>query len=177
MYSSLALLRFFVSVSERAAASRHGMAVRTAVSFGAVVDMQGQRARHDILFVDGIGDQLFGELRGFLRSAVQDLEVSTRLPGTLRFYRGCACTLPGLLSLVQHRASTLWHRLHGTRHRALQSLAAQHGVTLDAAFAAHPARFKGIAPRSPSVPLVVWINPPKKDTTPTTITPNCSLNS
>jgi hypothetical protein len=27
--------------------------------------MQGQRAGHDILFVDGIGDQLLGEFRGF----------------------------------------------------------------------------------------------------------------
>jgi transposase InsO family protein len=57
------------------------------------------------------------------------------------------------------------------------ALTAQRGVTLDAAFAAHPARFKGIAPRPTSVPLAVWINPPKKDITPPTITPNCSLNS
>ena len=57
------------------------------------------------------------------------------------------------------------------------ALTAQRGVTLDAAFAAHPARFKGIAPQPPSVPLAVWINPPKKEITPQTITPNCSLNS
>jgi putative transposase len=57
------------------------------------------------------------------------------------------------------------------------ALTAQRGVTLDAAFAAQPARFKGIAPRPPSVPLAVWINPPKKETTALTIKPNCSLNS
>jgi putative transposase len=57
------------------------------------------------------------------------------------------------------------------------ALTAQRGVTLDAAFAAHPARFKGIAPQPPSVPLAVWINPPKKETAPPTITHNCSLNS
>jgi putative transposase len=57
------------------------------------------------------------------------------------------------------------------------ALTVQRGVTLDAAFAAHPARFKGIAPQPPSVPLVVWINPPKKEITPQIITPNCSLNS
>jgi transposase InsO family protein len=57
------------------------------------------------------------------------------------------------------------------------ALTTRRGITLDAAFAAHPVRFKGIAPRPPSVPLAVWINPPKKDITPPTITPNCSLNS
>jgi putative transposase len=55
-------------------------------------------------------------------------------------------------------------------------LTAQRGVTLDAAFAAHPARFKGIAPQPPSVPTSVWINPPNKETTPA-IRPHCSLNS
>jgi len=57
------------------------------------------------------------------------------------------------------------------------ALTAQRGITLNAAFAAHPARFKGIAPQPPTVPLAVWINPPKKETTPQTITPHCSLNS
>jgi putative transposase len=45
--------------------------------------------------------------------------------------------------------------------RATQ-LTAQRVVTLDVAFIAHPARFKGIAPRPSSVPLTAWINPPKK---------------
>jgi putative transposase len=57
------------------------------------------------------------------------------------------------------------------------ALTAQRGFTLDAAFAVHPARFKGVAPRPPSVPLAVWINPPKKETTAPIIKPNCSLNS
>jgi len=53
----------------------------------------------------------------------------------------------------------------------------QRAITLDAAFAAHPARFKGLTPQPPSVPAAVWINPPKKETTSPIITPNCSLNS
>ncbi|HXQ64715.1 MAG TPA: DDE-type integrase/transposase/recombinase [Steroidobacteraceae bacterium] len=57
------------------------------------------------------------------------------------------------------------------------ALTAQRTVTLDAAFAAHPARFKGVAPRPPNLPTAVWINPPTKDTTPPAITPKCSLNS
>jgi putative transposase len=35
--------------------------------------------------------------------------------------------------------------------------------TLDAAFHAHPARFKGRAPRPPQAPTAVWINPPALD--------------
>jgi putative transposase len=57
------------------------------------------------------------------------------------------------------------------------ALTARRGITLDAAFAAHPLRFKGNPPRPPSVPLAVWINPPKKDNASPTITSNCSLNS
>jgi putative transposase len=56
-------------------------------------------------------------------------------------------------------------------------LTEQRGVTLNAAFVAHPARFKGVAPRPPTVPLAAWINPPKKENTAPTITPICSLNS
>ena len=50
-------------------------------------------------------------------------------------------------------------------------------LALDAAFTAHPARFKGVAPQPPGVPTAVWINPPKKDAAPPAITTNCSLNS
>ena len=56
------------------------------------------------------------------------------------------------------------------------ALTARRGVTLDAAFAAHPSRFKGVAPQPPTVPTSVWINPPKKEIAPQAITPHCSLN-
>jgi hypothetical protein len=42
-----------------------------------------------------------------------------------------------------------------TEHRA---------ITLDAAFAAHPIRFKGVAPLPPALPPAAWINPPKNET-------------
>ena len=56
------------------------------------------------------------------------------------------------------------------------ALTARRGATLDAAFAAHPSRFKGVAPQAPTVPTSVWINPPKKEIAPQAITPHCSLN-
>ena len=56
------------------------------------------------------------------------------------------------------------------------ALTARRGATLDAAFAAHPFRFKGVTLQAPTVPTSVWINPPKKETAPQSITPYCSLN-
>jgi putative transposase len=53
----------------------------------------------------------------------------------------------------------------------------QRAVVLDAAFASHPMRFKGIAPKPPALPTAAWINPPKKESAPSSITPNCSLIS
>ena len=40
----------------------------------------------------------------------------------------------------------------------------QRELTLEAAFNAHPKRFKGNVPRPPELPTAVWINPPKKET-------------
>ena len=46
------------------------------------------------------------------------------------------------------------------------ALTQRRAVTLDAAFAANPNRFKGLAPKPPELPTAAWINPPKKDSTP-----------
>jgi putative transposase len=54
---------------------------------------------------------------------------------------------------------------------------AQRAITLDGAFAAHRIRFKGIAPKPPRLPTAAWINPPKKESTPPSITSTCSLIS
>jgi putative transposase len=52
----------------------------------------------------------------------------------------------------------------------------QRAITLDAAFAAHPIRFKGVAPKPPALPTAAWINPPQKEPTQAPIKPSCSLN-
>lgn len=76
-----------------------------------------------------------------------------------------------------HRHSGIGLMPPDTVHYGLDAeLTARRGVALDAAFAAHPARFKGVAPRPPSVPTAAWINPPHKETNPY-ITPARSLNS
>ena len=57
------------------------------------------------------------------------------------------------------------------------ALTKNRAITLDAAFAAHPIRFKGVAPKPPALPAAAWINPPKKQPKPESIKPACSLIS
>ena len=57
------------------------------------------------------------------------------------------------------------------------ALTAQRALTLDTAFAANPIRFKGRAPKPPTLPTAAWINPPKKESSPTSIIPTRSLIS
>ncbi len=57
------------------------------------------------------------------------------------------------------------------------ALTAQRAVTLQAAFIAHPERFKGRVPQPPKLPVAAWINPPKKETSQTATTSSCSLIS
>jgi putative transposase len=62
-------------------------------------------------------------------------------------------------------------------YRHDNQLTVERGVTLMTAFAAHPQRFKGLAPKPPVVPASVWINPPIQEiATPTIIIPG-PLNS
>jgi putative transposase len=49
---------------------------------------------------------------------------------------------------------------HTVHHGHDRQLTEERGVTLMAAFAAHPERFKGLAPTPNQVPKSVWINPP-----------------
>ncbi len=79
---------------------------------------------------------------------------------------------------TEHRHSGIALMPPDTEHYGRSAaLTVQRGITLDAAFAAHPARFKGVALRPPAVPNAVWINPPKQETVTPLITPICSLIS
>ena len=61
-------------------------------------------------------------------------------------------------------------------HYRAAAMFQQREVTLEAAFRANPNRFKGNAPRPPKLPIAVWINPPKKETTDKTTTQTSTLN-
>jgi putative transposase len=59
----------------------------------------------------------------------------------------------------------VFFRWYNTVHHGYaERLTEQRGATLMAAFADHPQRFKGLAPKPPAVPTAAWINPPKKET-------------
>lgn len=61
---------------------------------------------------------------------------------------------------------------HTVHYRHDRQLTQERGVTLMAAFAAHPQRFKGFAPQPAKVPESVWINPPiEESVTPKIIIP------
>ena len=77
-----------------------------------------------------------------------------------------------------HRHSGIGFMTPDTVHHGrAAALTRQRTITLAAAFAAHPKRFKGHAPRPPRVPEAVWINPPRKnEVPPTALTDTCSLN-
>ena len=66
---------------------------------------------------------------------------------------------------------------HTVHYGHANQLTEQRGATLMTAFAAHPQRFKGLAPKPPAVPTAVWINPPKKEIVSPGIIIPCSLNS
>jgi putative transposase len=52
----------------------------------------------------------------------------------------------------------------GQVHRGeVELVLAERGRALDAAFLAHPERFKGRQPLAPAAPVAVWINPPALD--------------
>jgi putative transposase len=66
---------------------------------------------------------------------------------------------------------------HTVHYGRAQELTRTRCATLDAAFLAHPERFKRVAPRPPELPVAAWINPPKQKESQTRIKLDaCSLN-
>jgi putative transposase len=51
---------------------------------------------------------------------------------------------------------------HAVHHGQANALFKQRADTLNAAFVAHPNRFKGNCPQPPTLPIAAWINPPKR---------------
>lgn len=76
----------------------------------------------------------------------------------------------------EHRHGGIgWMAPTAVHHGTAAALTERRALTLDAAFAANPSRFKGRAPKPPVLPIAAWINPPKKESTPTSITHARSL--
>jgi putative transposase len=77
-----------------------------------------------------------------------------------------------------HRHSGIGYMTpHAVHHHEAVALNLQRAETLNAAFIAHPRRFRGIVPKPPALPTAAWINPPKtKEITPLTLNNTCTLN-
>jgi transposase InsO family protein len=76
-----------------------------------------------------------------------------------------------------HRHSGIGYMTpHAVHHGEAAAMHLQRAETLNAAFLAHPRRFRRIAPRPPALPTAAWINPPKKEITPPTLNTVCTLN-
>ena len=88
------------------------------------------------------------------------------------------CRHPEVLIVVDRCHSGIGFMPPDTVHyERSTALTEKRAATLDIALAAHPSRFKGIAPRPPRLPLAVWINPPIKKKTPQSSHPIAPLNS
>ena len=80
---------------------------------------------------------------------------------------------------TQHRHSGIAYMTpHSVHNGHAQTMLLTRQATLDAAFAAHPNRFKGKRPMPAVLPSAAWINPPQKEvcTTPIINTNLCAVN-
>jgi putative transposase len=69
-----------------------------------------------------------------------------------------------------HRHSGIGYMTpHAVHYGEAVALNLQRADTLNAAFIAHPRRFRGIAPKPPELPTAAWINPPKRELIPHTL--------
>ena len=100
----------------------------------------------------------------YLRGAVQDAQVPARLPRALRQHRGCPRPLPAFFPWYndEHRHSGIGFMTPAAVHFGhAAAIDEKRPRVLQAAYAAHPTRFKGRVPTPPALPDVVGINLPK----------------
>ena len=78
-----------------------------------------------------------------------------------------------------HRHSGIGYMTpHSVHYGHAQALLVTRQAALDAAYLAHPARFKSKRPSTHPIPTAVWINPPPMETTNTFQQPQpCTVNS
>jgi putative transposase len=78
---------------------------------------------------------------------------------------------------TMHRHSGIGYMTpHSVHYGLAQTLHTTRQATLEAAFAAHPIRFKGKTPQPHAMPAAAWINPPPQETTATQKPQPCTVN-
>ena len=77
-----------------------------------------------------------------------------------------------------HRHSGIGYMTpHSVHYGLAQAMRTARQVTLDAAFLAHPKRFKSKNPQPPELPTAAWINPPQQESITLNKTQPCTVNS
>ena len=77
-----------------------------------------------------------------------------------------------------HRHSGIGYMTpHSVHHGQAQAMFIQRQATLDAAFLAHPNRFKNRNPQPHALPTAAWINPPPQEKYPANNHQPCAVNS
>ena len=66
---------------------------------------------------------------------------------------------------------------HSVHYGLAKEMRAARQITLDAAFLAHPNRFKSRNPQPPAMPMAAWINPPQKEIATAFNQQPCTVNS
>jgi putative transposase len=66
---------------------------------------------------------------------------------------------------------------HSVHYGLAKEMHTARQITLDAAFLAHPNRFKSKNPQPPAMPTAAWINPPQKETVTAINQQPCTVNS
>jgi putative transposase len=98
-----------------------------------------------------------------LGGAIQDAEVSVRIPNTLRLDPGRPAALSRLLpwyNTEHHHAGLGLLTPADVHHGLAEQRVAARATVLATAYATHPERFLAGLPHPPAPPVEVWINPP-----------------
>lgn len=66
---------------------------------------------------------------------------------------------------------------HNVHYGHAHAMRITRQATLDAAFHAHPKRFKSKSPQPPALPTAAWINPPQQESTTLNKPLPCTVNS
>ena len=86
-------------------------------------------------------------------------------------------TTVGKFALLARAAGIGFMTPHSVHYGYASDIRVKRQDALDAAFLAHPQRFKDRRPRPHALPTAAWINPPKQESLTAAInTPPCAVN-
>jgi putative transposase len=104
----------------------------------------------------------------FSESQFKTLKYRPQFPdrfGSIQDARAFCCTFFDWYNTEHHHSGIALMTPEDVHYGRADSITKIRQMTLDAAYARHPERFVGKAPKAPVLPQAVWINPPSKNRT------------